>query len=246
MSRNNRAKREAKQQQSYEFQEPQNNVYQLEFKRPSSKPIEALTDNQQSHLTSLLHDSIVISIGPAGTGKTYLSAAVAAEMYMQKHVRQLILTRPAVEAGEKLGFLPGDIDEKYAPYIKPFMKGIVDRIGSNKFQCDFGKNILAEPINFMRGETYDNAIILLDEAQNLTIKEVKLILTRIGNNTKMFISGDTVQCDLDLNGEENGLAWLIRQFRDQQMPFDIIEYNMKDCVRSDLCKMMLKMISNAK
>jgi phosphate starvation-inducible PhoH-like protein len=242
MSRNNRAKREAKQYREVEMQ-TENNVYQMPFRHPSNKPLEALTDTQQSHLDALLHDDIVVAIGPAGTGKTYLSAAVAAELYSQKHIRQLILTRPAVEAGEKLGFLPGDIDEKYAPYIKPFMKGISDRIGSNKLQCDLGKNILAEPINFMRGESYDNAVILIDEAQNLTVKEIKLILTRIGINTKVFISGDVSQCDLD-EKQENGLSWLVRQFRAQQMPFDIVEYRMHDCVRSALCKQMLKMIAN--
>lgn len=226
-----------------DFQEPEKrDLYDVDYKRPNIKPIEALTFNQGQHIDCLRHDTMVIAIGSAGTGKTFISSAIAAELYLGKHVKQIILTRPNVEAGNSLGFLPGDLDEKYAPYIEPFKKGIVDRIGSCKFKADLHKNILPKPIGFMRGETFDDCVFLLDEGQNTTIAEMKLIITRIGERSKLFITGDVGQCDI--NVKENGLAWLVRQIRTRHLPFDIINYTDKDCVRSGFCKQALDIIAN--
>lgn len=222
--------------------EEESNVIQLEFSHPSNKPIEALTATQEIHKSSLLHDDIVIAIGSAGTGKTYLASAVAAELYKNKHVKQLILTRPNIETGPSLGALPGELEDKFAPYMEPFQKGIVDRIGSNKFKADYKKRILAKPLNYMRGATFDDAILMLDEAQNVTVNQMKMFLTRAGTNSKIFITGDVNQTDL--RGSDNGLAWLIGQITKRQLPIDIIRYNKNDCVRSGLCKDMLDLIEN--
>lgn len=222
--------------------EEESNVIQLEFSHPSNKPIEALTATQEIHKSSLLHDDIVIAIGSAGTGKTYLASAVAAELYKNKHVKQLILTRPNIETGPSLGALPGELEDKFAPYMEPFQKGIVDRIGSNKFKADYKKRILAKPLNYMRGATFDDAILMLDEAQNTTIEQMCMLLTRVGTGSKIFITGDVNQSDIKY--KESGLAWLVRQVRQRQLPIDIIEYTKADCVRSGLCKQLLDIVEN--
>jgi phosphate starvation-inducible PhoH-like protein len=221
-------------------EEPQ---IQVEFKHPSAKPIETLSDTQDSHKESLIHDTLVVAIGPAGVGKTYLSAAVAAELYKQKHFKYIILTRPNVETGKSLGFLPGDMSEKYAPYLEPFKKALIDRLGSERFRCDYMKRIMPKPLAYMRGDTFDDSIVLLDEAQNTTVTEMKMFITRIGINSKVFITGDTAQSDL--RGQENGLDWLVKELRRQQKAYDIFEYDMKECVRSGFVLDMLDLISKA-
>jgi phosphate starvation-inducible PhoH-like protein len=219
----------------------------IHFTQPSNKPFECLTDKQELHKHSLLHDKITIAIGPAGTGKTYLSSCIAADLYKQGHFKTIIMTRPTVEVGKSLGYLPGELEEKYAPYLKPFKKGLIERLGSNKFIADFNRKIFAEPLQYMRGETYDNCIMLLDEAQNATITEMKMFLTRVGINSKIFISGDIGQSDLELKpGEVSGLDWFIWQIKAQNKPYEIIEYYKNDSVRSDLCLDMLDIIENEK
>ena len=243
MSRRIREKRETRKQSS-----ANQNVVQfaeddgIEFKAAAIAPIEALTQSQAFHKEAMLHDDMVIAIGSAGTGKTYLASAVAADLYLRKQFKTIIMTRPNVEVGRSLGYLPGEQDEKYAPYLEPFKKGLIDRLGSNKFKCDFKNKILAKPLQYMRGETFDDCIVLLDEAQNLTINEMKMLITRIGINTKLFISGDTKQTDLHC--KESGLAWLVRQIRQQNLKYEIVEYTRADCVRSGLCKEMLDIIEN--
>lgn len=257
MSRNARQKREARNARRDEtrdvtprherqFQpaanEPQkqDKGLDIQYKPAATKPLEPLTQSQEIHLSALLHDDIVVSIGSAGTGKTYLSAAVAAELYKNNMVRKIIMSRPPVEVGPKLGFLPGDIDDKFAPYLEPFKAGLVDRLGSNKFKCDYKSRILAKPLAYMRGDTFDDAVMLLDEAQNTTVAEMKMFLTRAGTNTRIFISGDVDQTDL--NGKETGLAWLVRQIDKRDTGIDLIRYNRGDCIRSGLCKRMLDLI----
>lgn len=245
MSKN--AKRYQYQQQTNQHQKQQylqqdEGKPQIEYVPASNKPLEALTSTQAMHKSSLIHDVMVVGIGPAGVGKTYMASAVAAELYLQKHFKYLILTRPNVEVGKSLGFLPGELDEKYAPYLEPFKKGLLDRMGSQKFTCDYMKRILPKPLGFMRGDTFDNSIVLLDECQNTTVQEMKMLLTRIGYNSKLFITGDTAQSDI---GPNNGLAWLVSELRRQQKPYDIIEYQKSECVRSDFCKDMLDMIEKS-
>lgn len=243
MSRNNRQKRETRK----EVAANQNVVYIVndnvgEYKSPAKEPIEALTQSQDFHFQALMHDDLVIAIGSAGTGKTYLASAVAAELFMKKQYKKIIMSRPNVEVGRSLGYLPGDQDEKYAPYLEPFKKGLIDRLGSNKFKCDFKSRIIAKPLQYMRGETFDDSILLIDEAQNLSIVEMKMVLTRIGTNSKLFITGDVNQTDLSC--KESGLAWLVRQIRLRHLKYEVIEYSKSDCVRSGLCKEMLYLIED--
>lgn len=243
MSRNNRAKKEAKQYRDLPMVQKPLHVVEFEEKRNKLEP---LNESQRQYISSLSHDEIVIGAGKAGTGKTYISSRVAAQHYRKnKNIKKLILTRPNVEVGRSMGFLPGELHEKYAPFLEPFEKGLKEELGL-KFDNDLHKNILPQPIAYMRGKTFDNAIILVDEAQNLTIDEMKVIITRIGTGSRLFITGDNTSAQDDLRVKENGLQWLIRQVRTQQKPIDIIEFTKEDCVRSELCLMMLDIIENEK
>lgn len=215
---------------------------EYEYKPAATKKIEPLTEGQAIHIAALLHDDIVISIGSAGTGKTYLSAAVAAELYKNGMVKKIIMSRPPVEVGPKLGYLPGDIDDKFAPYLEPFKAGLMDRLGSNKFKCDYKSRILAKPLAYMRGATFDDAVMLLDEAQNTSVAEMKMFLTRAGTNSKIFISGDVNQTDL--GSKETGLSWLVRQIEKRNKNIEIVRYTRADCIRSGLCADMLELIEN--
>lgn len=161
------------------------------------KPIFPKTSNQQKFVESLIKNLVSIAIGPAGTGKTFLSIAVACRMLQNGEVERLVLTRPAVEAGESLGFLPGDMVQKVDPYLRPIYDALNDCLGSEKVQVLTSLNkIEIAPIAFMRGRTLSNSFIILDEAQNCTSMQLKMFLTRLGKNSKMAISGDITQIDL--------------------------------------------------
>lgn len=178
------------------------------------------------------------------THNTFLSSRVAGLLYkIDKSYKNIILTRPNVEAGEKMGALPGELMEKYEPYMQPFEKGLTMQMGAEKFKTDLHRKIHPQPIGYMRGKTFDDSIILCDEAQNLTIAQVKLLCTRMGTNSKLFITGDSNQCDLKQR-EENGLSWLIRQIEGHRKNIPIIEFLNDDCVRSEECKMFLDMFDN--
>ena len=239
MSKNNALKREAKRQAGSAVKT--SDVVEYEFRK---NKLEAKNFSQELFITSLRHSDVSIGSGAAGTGKTYLASRVAAELYLNNgSIHNIILTRPNVEAGEKLGFLPGELEEKYAPYLQPFEKGLMDGLGS-KFKADMNKKIFPQPLGYMRGKTFDNSIIMLDEAQNTTIPTMKMFLTRVGTNSRVFITGDSDQSDLPPN-KTNGLEWLIREVRRQNVPVDIIDFGSKDCVRSNTCKMMLEMIDKS-
>ncbi len=204
MSRNSRLKREAKQYEDAPMKP--DNVIDYEARKNSLEP---LNESQRNFMSALKHDDVVIGAGKAGTGKTYISARIAAQIYMKnKNINQIIMTRPAVEVGKGLGFLPGELNEKYAPYMEPFQKGMVDEMG-NKFFADLDKKFLPRPLQYMRGKTFDDSIMLLDEAQNTTIDEMKMFITRVGTNSRMFITGDDSDSQNDLRVPENGLQWLI-------------------------------------
>lgn len=241
-SKANRQKRESRKQGPANESMNESTLDFIEYKPAASKPIEALNESQRIHRDLLIHDDLVIAIGSAGTGKTYLASAVAADLLLGNHYKTIVMTRPNVEVGKSLGYLPGDKEDKYAPYLEPFKKGLVDRLGSNKFKCDYNRKILPKPLQYMRGETFDDCIMLLDEAQNTTITEMKMFLTRIGINTKVFITGDVKQTDLGC--KNSGLAWLVDQLEKRQSRFEIVRYNKNDCVRSGLCKEMLELIEN--
>lgn len=240
MSSNNQAKRESRRLRIVENSVNASADENIEYKAANRSPIKPLTSTQSFHISALLHDDLVVAIGSAGTGKTYLASAVAADLYQNGMYKKIVVTRPNIEVGKSLGFLPGEIDDKYAPYVEPFKKGLIDRLGSNKFKCDFKSRILAKPMQYMRGETFDDTIILLDEAQNITIVEMKMILTRVGQNSKIFITGDVNQSDIPQ--KESGLAWLVRRLKERQSSYEVIEYRRSDCVRSGFCKEMLDLI----
>ena len=169
------------------------------------RPIKGRTTNQQKIIEAFNKNDMVFTVGPAGTGKTYLSIALAVKSLKDKTARRIILSRPAVEAGEKLGFLPGDMKEKIDPYLQPLYDALEDMIPAVKLQDMMEKNVIQiAPLAFMRGRTLNDAVVILDEAQNTTIAQIRMFLTRMGCNTKMIINGDLSQVDLP-RGIESGL-----------------------------------------
>lgn len=245
MSRNSRPKREDKRTRQFDSANDGKIISMEDFVKEDRSAIKPLNERQEMHKAALFNDEFVVSIGAAGTGKTFLSASVAAEIYRQNGCKKLILTRPNVDVGESFGYLPGELEEKYAPYLEPFQDALVQRLGSGKFTCDMNKKILPKPLQFMRGKTFDDSIMLLDEAQNTTVAEMKMFVTRIGINTRVFISGDTKQCDLKLRtGEKNGLEWLVDVLRKNESVHTIIDYQKEDCVRSGLAREFLGYIES--
>ena len=161
------------------------------------KPIKAKTVGQQKYVDSITKNTIVFGIGPAGTGKTFLAVAMAVTALKQKQISRIVLTRPAVEAGEKLGFLPGDLQSKIDPYLRPLHDALYEMLGAENFQRYMERGTIEiAPLAYMRGRTLDDSFIILDEAQNATCGQMKLFLTRIGENSKVFITGDVTQIDL--------------------------------------------------
>lgn len=167
--------------------------------------ISGRSDNQKEYLHNIVTHDINFGIGPAGTGKTFLAVACAVEAYNNDRVRRLVLVRPAVEAGERLGFLPGDLSEKVDPYLRPLYDALYDMLGHNKVEKMLEKNeIEVAPLAFMRGRTLNDAFVILDEAQNTTVEQMKMFLTRTGFNTTVVVTGDVTQIDLR-PGEQSGL-----------------------------------------
>ena len=174
------------------------------------KPIKARTENQVRLVQACEHNDMVFAVGPAGTGKTYVSIAIAVRALKKKEIRKIILSRPAVEAGEKLGFLPGDMKEKIDPYLQPLYDALEEMIPPAKLQEYMDSNIIQiAPLAFMRGRTLNDAVVILDEAQNTTSSQIKMFMTRIGQNTKMIITGDCTQIDLPYS-QKSGLIEAMR------------------------------------
>jgi len=166
----------------------------------TGKPIVARSENQQALIEAYQRDDMMFVIGPAGSGKTYISIALAVRALKNKEIRKIILSRPAVEAGEKLGFLPGDMKEKIDPYLQPLYDALEDMIPNQKLTEYMDQNVIQiAPLAFMRGRTLNDAVVILDEAQNTTAQQIKMFLTRMGQNTKMIITGDMTQIDLPRN-----------------------------------------------
>ena len=173
------------------------------------RPIKPKTIGQKKYIESVLKNTITIGVGPAGTGKTYLAVAAAVAAFRERKVNRIILTRPAVEAGERLGFLPGDLQSKVDPYLRPLYDALYQIMGAESFQRNMEKGLIeVAPLAYMRGRTLDNAYIILDEAQNTTPAQMKMFLTRLGFNTKMVITGDVTQVDLTV--PKSGLATIER------------------------------------
>lgn len=172
----------------------------------SGKPIKCKSENQQQLVDAYEKNDMIFATGPAGTGKTYLSIALAVRALKEKTIRKIILSRPAVEAGEKLGFLPGDMKDKIDPYLQPLYDALEDMLPAVKLQDMMEKNIIQiAPLAFMRGRTLSDAVVILDEAQNTTPAQIRMFLTRMGWNTKMIITGDMTQIDLP-RGQKSGLT----------------------------------------
>ena len=199
----------------------------------SGKPIKSRSNNQQMLVDAFNKNDMVFAVGPAGTGKTYLSIALAVKSLKAKEVKKIILSRPAVEAGEKLGFLPGDMKEKIDPYLQPLYDSLEDMIPAVKLQDMVDKHIIQiAPLAFMRGRTLNDAIIILDEAQNTSTAQIRMFLTRLGMNSKMIITGDLTQIDLPYN-QKSGLKEAIEILSGTE-GIAVVKLDQKDIVRHKL------------
>lgn len=207
------------------------------------KPIKSKTVGQKKYVDLLKKKTITFGIGPAGTGKTYLAVAIAVNAYKEKQVEKIILTRPAVEAGEKLGFLPGDLQEKVNPYLRPLYDALQEMLGLDSFSkmMEHGTIEIA-PLAYMRGRTLSNAYVILDEAQNTTKEQIKMFLTRLGENSKMVITGDLTQIDLPA-GHTSGLKHAVKILKDIN-DIGIIRLSEKDVVRHPLVQQIVKAYEN--
>lgn len=199
----------------------------------NGKPITARSENQLKLVKAYDENDMIFAIGPAGSGKTYTSIALAVRALKNKEIRKIILSRPAVEAGEKLGFLPGDMKDKIDPYLQPLYDALQDMFPPAKLQELMEQNIIQiAPLAFMRGRTLNDAVVILDEAQNTTPAQIKMFLTRMGMNTKMIITGDMTQIDLPAS-QRSGLAEALKILKNIK-GIAIIEMNKKDIVRHKL------------
>ncbi len=199
----------------------------------TGKPITPRSANQQKLVHEFEKNDMIFAVGPAGSGKTYTAIALAVRSLKNKEIKKIILSRPAVEAGEKLGFLPGDMKDKIDPYLQPLYDALQDMIPAAKLKEYMELNIIQiAPLAFMRGRTLNDAIVILDEAQNTTAQQIKMFLTRMGMNTKMIVTGDTTQIDLPLS-QTSGLVQAMRILKGVK-GISFVELNKKDIVRHKL------------
>ena len=213
--------------------------------KTSRKHIHIRSINQQDYVNAIAEKDAVFAIGPAGTGKTYLAVARAVEALENSNVRRIVLVRPAVEAGEKLGFLPGDLSEKVDPYLRPIYDALYEFLGFEKVNKLIEKHIIeVAPLAFMRGRTLNDSFIILDEAQNTTVPQMKMFLTRMGFGSKMVITGDITQIDL-ANPSQSGLLDATNVLKDME---DIVfcEFDSQDVVRNQLVKLIVNAYDNNK
>ena len=197
------------------------------------RPVRPKTLGQKKYIDSIRDNTIVFGIGPAGTGKTYLAVAMAVRAFKAKEINRIILTRPAVEAGEKLGFLPGDLQQKVDPYLRPLYDALFDMLGAETFaRCQERGSIEVAPLAYMRGRTLDDSFIILDEAQNTTPEQMKMFLTRLGNNSKIVVTGDITQIDLP-EGKKSGLVQVIKILKDVK-DIETVRFTARDVIRHKL------------
>lgn len=216
--------------------EEEHELNQLDSKSDDRK-LTAKTEAQGHYLLGIQSSIITFGIGPAGTGKTYIATCMAADAIRAKQVSKILITRPAVEAGEELGFLPGTLEEKFDPYFRPVRDILAKRLGPAKFEYMVKhKQIEALPLAYMRGHTFDNCFVLFDEAQNASVAQMKLFLTRIGNYSKVVINGDLRQRDLpDARGLEDAIARL-----QDINGVSVVEFTREDIVRSGIAQKIVE------
>lgn len=204
------------------------------------KEVKPINFIQDAYLNAIKHNSIIFGIGSTGTGKTYIPAAYAASELYHKRIEKIIITRPNIEVGRSLGFLPGTLDEKFLPYLKPFEKVFRKFLGAGFYEYALKtKAIDPQPLGFMRGDTFEDCIVLVDEAQNVTAVEMKMLLTRIGHNCKMIFSGDTSQADIPDSGLDDAADKI-----ENIEGVEVVEFLDTDIVRSKLCKSIILAYNN--
>ncbi len=203
------------------------------------RPVKPKTLGQKKYTQAIDEHTITFGVGPAGTGKTYLAVAMAVTAFRAKEVNRIILTRPAVEAGEKLGFLPGDLQSKVDPYLRPLYDALFDMLGAENFQNYQERGAIeVAPLAYMRGRTLDDSFIILDEAQNTTPEQMKMFLTRLGFRSKMVVTGDITQIDLP-DGKKSGLKTVLNILKDVD-DIEIVRFSQKDVVRHKLVQDIIK------
>ena len=203
------------------------------------RPVRPKTLGQKAYIGAIVKNAVTFGVGPAGTGKTYLAVAMAVKAFKAREVSRIILTRPAVEAGEKLGFLPGDLQNKVDPYLRPLYDALFDMLGAENYQKLLEKQLIeVAPLAYMRGRTLDDSFIILDEAQNTTPEQMKMFLTRLGFNSKMVITGDITQIDLP-DGKRSGLKDVLKILKGIS-GISQIRFSEKDVVRHQLVQEIIK------
>ena len=196
------------------------------------------TENQARYIEALRSADQVVVLGPAGTGKTFISSTYAADLYLDGVINTIVLTRPNVAAGKSLGFFPGTLEEKMAPWMAPVIDVLQKRMTEGVFETAVKNgNLQIVPFETMRGRSFNDAFVILDEAQNTTPHEMKMFLTRVGENCKVVVNGDIMQSDLS---EGSGLSKAIHLIKKHMMPVPVIEFTLDDVVRSDLCKLWIE------
>ena len=202
------------------------------------KPVKPKTVGQRQYVEAIRKNTIVLGVGPAGTGKTFLAVAMAVKALREKQVSRIILTRPAIEAGEKLGFLPGDLQSKIDPYLRPLYDALFEMMGAENYQRCVEKQVIeVAPLAYMRGRTLDDSFIILDEAQNATFEQMKMFLTRLGNGSKAVVTGDLTQTDLP-DGQKSGL-WAAVHTLDGIEHITIPRFTERDVVRHKLVQKII-------
>lgn len=197
-------------------------------------PLVPLTDNQKLYIDAIDAGGQIFGLGPAGTGKSYIPATIAANKLLLKEIDRVIITRPTVSVGKSLGYLPGTLEEKFEPWLGPILQTMRNVMGANDVETNLKNgNIVYSPLEFMRGASYDNAMVIVDEAQNLEVDQAIMLVTRIGENCTLVLNGDARQSDLP---RESGLTKLIHLAKKYNIPSTTVEFTVEDIVRSDVCK----------
>lgn len=196
--------------------------------------LEPLNDNQKKYINALKTSKQVIVLGPSGTGKTFLAATHAANLYATREIHKIIITRPAVSVGKSLGALPGTLEEKFGPWLSPVLSVLEEQLGKGEVETGVKNgNIVMAPLEYMRGSSFKDALILADESQNLDVAQFKMLVTRIGENCQLVLNGDIRQSDIK---EQSGLSKAIHLAKKYNMSCNLIEFTLADVVRSEICK----------